>query len=313
MLLKVRAAGICHTDIHLIDGMVPLKMPVTLGHEIPGEVDEAGPGAESFHKGERFVVHFWSPCGSCRYCLEGRGMQCENLFARPVYGSFADGGYAEYCKVSADRLVPVPQDIPWEFAATLGCAGTTSLHAVNTVGKVKLGEEVGVYGAGGVGMYTIQIAKLSGARVTAVSRNGEKLRMAERLGADSVVNASDGSVSDEVRKASNGKGVDVMFDFVVNDESVKNSTNSLANGGRLVLAGLATKPLSIDPMTFGLRELSLAGTLMGTKNELATVVELARTNRLKSAATRRFSLEEVNEGIGSLRKGEIIGRGYVSF
>jgi len=311
VVLKVKAAGICHTDIHMMDGMLPLQTPITLGHEIAGEVEEVGPGAERF-RGGRFVVHFWSPCGSCRYCLEGRGMQCENLMTRPVYGAFADGGYAEYCKVAADRLVAVPENIPWSFAATLGCAGTTSYHAVKTVGRVKLGEEVGVYGAGGVGMYTIQLAKHSGARVVALGRNEEKLKMAERLGADSVVSASTANVSEEVRKVTNGRGVDVMIDFVADDNSLKNSTDSLANGGRYVLAGLTNKRLSIDPVGFQLRELSLAGTLMGTKNELAATVELAGGGRLRSVATTGFPLEKINEGIESLRKGEIVGRGFVS-
>ncbi len=151
--LKVRAAGICHSDIYIKNGLLgPLNMPVVLGHEIAGEVDESGPGAEQFGKGNRFVVHFWSPCGNCRYCLEGRDMQCENLFTRPTYGASADGGFQEYCTVSADRLVPIPQNVSSEFAATLACAGLTSYHAVNTVAKIKPGEQVGVYGAGGVGM-----------------------------------------------------------------------------------------------------------------------------------------------------------------
>jgi D-arabinose 1-dehydrogenase-like Zn-dependent alcohol dehydrogenase len=152
-----------------------------------------------------------------------------------------------------------------EFAATLGCAGTTAYHAVKNTGQVQLAENVGIYGVGGVGMYTLQLAKNSGATVVALGRNPEKLRMAEKLGADQVINSSKENVSEEIRKATGGRGVDVMFDLVANDESVKNATASLANGGKLVLVGIQTKPLAVDPMQVQLRELSVKGSFMGTQ------------------------------------------------
>jgi len=312
VLLKVKATGMCHSDIHVIDGIIAAAPPVTLGHEIAGEVEEVGTSVSQFKKGDRALVHFLSPCGSCKYCLQGRGMVCENLFTRPGYGFSADGGYAEYCKVDADRLVPIPNDLPLDFAATLGCAGITAYHAVNSVGKVALTDNVAIYGVGGVGMYALQIAKLSGARVIAIGRSQEKLKMAEGLGVDYIIDASRSKIKDEIKKATNGKGVDVMIDFVVNDESVKNSSSSLANGGRIILVGVSNKPLSINPQIFVLREFSLAGSLVGTKNELADLVELARTKRLQSIVTRKFTLDEINNALESLRRGEIAGRGYVS-
>ncbi len=312
VLLKVKAAGVCHSDIHIMDGVVTVATPVTLGHEIAGEVEEVGSSVSQFKKGDRALVHFLSPCGSCMYCLQGRGMQCANLFSRPGYGFSVDGGYAEYCKVDADRLVPVPEDVPLDFAATLGCAGITAYHAVNSVGKVALADNVAIYGVGGVGMYALQIAKLSGAKVIAIGRNQAKLKMAESLGADYVVDASRSKIKDEIRKATDSKGVDVIIDFVVTDESVKNSSSSLANGGRIVLVGLSNKPLSINPQILTLKEFSIAGSLVGTKDELAELVELARTRRLQSIVTRKFTLDEINNALELLRRGEIAGRGYVS-
>jgi D-arabinose 1-dehydrogenase-like Zn-dependent alcohol dehydrogenase len=135
--------------------------------------------------------------------------------------------------------------------------------------------------------------------------------MAESLGADYVIDASRSKIKDEIKKATDGRGVDVMVDFVVNDESVKNSSGSLANGGRIVLVGVSNKPLSINPQIFVLREFSLAGSLVGTKNELADLVELARTKRLRSTVTRKFTLDEINNALDALRRGEIVGRGYV--
>jgi len=312
VLLKVKAAGMCHSDIHVIDGVIMTTPPVTLGHEIAGEVEEVGSSVSQFKKGDKTIVHFLSPCNNCKYCLQGRSMHCENLFTRPGYGFSVDGGYAEYCKVDADRLVPIPNDLALDFAATLGCAGITACHAVKSIGKVSPSENVAIYGVGGVGMYALQIAKLSGARVIAIGRNQEKLKMAEGLGADYIVDASRSKINEEIRKATNGNGVDVMIDFVVNDESVKNSSSSLANGGRMVLVGVSNKPLSINPQIFMLKEFSLAGSLVGTKKELADLVELARTKRLQSIVTRRFALDEINDALDALRRGEIAGRAYVS-
>lgn len=311
VLLKVKAAGMCHSDIHVIDGVIASAPPVTLGHEIAGEVDEVGANVRNFKRGDKALVHFLSPCGACNYCLQGNGMICENLFTRPGYGFSADGGYAEYCTVDSERLVPL-QDIPLDFAATLGCAGITAYHAVNSIGKVGLADNVAIYGVGGVGMYALQIAKLSGAKVIAIGRNQEKLKMAGSLGADYVINASASKIKDEIRKATNGKGVDVMIDFVVSDESVKNSSSSLANGGKIVLVGVSNKPLSINPQIFVLKEFSLYGSLVGNKSELADLVELAKSGRLKSIVTKKFVLEDINSALQSLRNGEIMGRGYIS-
>jgi alcohol dehydrogenase, propanol-preferring len=159
-------------------------------------------------------------------------------------------------------------------------------------------------------MYATQFAKERGANVLAVGRNEDRLRMAEKLGADSIIDASESEVVAQIRKETGGKGVDVMLDLVASEESFKNSSNALSNGGRLVLVGLATKPLSVD-MSLGIRELSVAGTLMGTKRELAATVELARTHKIQSVATTKFTLDKINDAIHSLSRGEIVGRAYI--
>ncbi len=312
-LLRVKAAGICHTDLHIMAGMMPTRPPpVTLGHEIAGQVEETGPNVTQFKKGNRAVVHFLSPCGSCKYCLEGRGVQCENLFNRPFYGASHDGGYAEYCTVDADRLVPIPENVAYDFAATLGCAGLTAYHAVRKVGKVHLAENVGIYGTGGVGMYAVQMASNSGANVIAVSRKKEKLQMAETLGANHTINKNQANVPEEIKKATSGRGVDVMFDFVANDQSITESANSLANGGRLIVIGVSKTPLPLDAQSLVFRGLSVSGSLVGTKNELVDLMGLAKTQEIQSVVTRGFKLHEINEGLESLRQGEIVGRSYVS-
>jgi D-arabinose 1-dehydrogenase-like Zn-dependent alcohol dehydrogenase len=228
---------------------------------------------------------------------------------RPSYGFNVDGGYAESCRVAAERLVPL-RDVPFDFGATLGCAGITAYHAVKSIANVELADTVAIYGTGGVGMYALQIAKLGGAKVIAIGRSQDKLDMAQRLGADYVVNASSSKIRDEVKKITSGKGPDIVLDFVVSDESMKNSASFLANGGKVVLVGVSNKPISFNPQIFVLKEFTIAGSLVGNKNELAELVGLAESGRLKSVVTKKFSLDEINGAIDNLRNGQILGRGY---
>ncbi|MEM0364797.1 MAG: NAD(P)-dependent alcohol dehydrogenase [Candidatus Nitrosocaldus sp.] len=311
VLIRVKAAGMCYSDVHVLDGVIAADPPVTLGHEIAGVVEAVGSNVTDYRKGDRVLVHFLSPCGKCKRCLQGKGMQCFNLFKREGYGFSDDGGYAEYCKVNADRLVRLPDDLSIEFAATLGCAGITAYHAVKSIAKVRSGETVVIYGAGGVGLYALQAARLAGAYTIAIARSEARLKLAESLGADHVVNAKDSNVRKEVKRLTDGIGADVVLDFVISDESTKNAMSMLANGGRLVLVGVSNRPISIDPQITVLKEFSLLGSLVGTKDELEELVGLASSKRIRSIANKAFTLDEVNDALAMLRRGEIVGRGYI--
>jgi 2-desacetyl-2-hydroxyethyl bacteriochlorophyllide A dehydrogenase len=311
VLIKVKAAGMCYSDVHVLDGVIPADPPVTLGHEIAGEVVEVGSKVDGFNSTDRVLVHFLSPCGRCKYCLQGYGMRCKYLFEREGYGFSDDGGYAEYCKVKADRLVKLPNNLAIEFAATLGCAGITAYHAVKSIARIKIGESVVIYGAGGVGLYALQLAKAMGAYTIALARSEERLRYAESLGADYVINAKSSNLKKEVKKATDGLGADVVLDFVITDESISNAIGMLANGGRIVLVGVSNKPISINPQITVLKEFSIMGSLVGTKDELEELVNLASKGRIRSIANRRFKLDEVNDALNMLRNGGIVGRGYI--
>jgi D-arabinose 1-dehydrogenase-like Zn-dependent alcohol dehydrogenase len=311
VLIKVKAAGMCYSDVHVLDGVISADPPVTLGHEIAGEVVEVGSKVDGFNSTDRVLVHFLSPCGRCKYCLQGYGMRCKYLFEREGYGFSDDGGYAEYCKVKADRLVKLPNNIAIEFAATLGCAGITAYHAVKSIARIKIGESVVIYGAGGVGLYALQLAKAMGAYTIALARSEERLRYAESLGADYVINAKSSNLKKEVKKATDGLGADVVLDFVITDESISNAIGMLANGGRIVLVGVSNKPISINPQITVLKEFSIMGSLVGTKDELEELVNLASKGRIRSIANRRFKLDEVNDALNMLRNGGIVGRGYI--
>ena len=224
-LITVRAAAMCHSDVHVITGVLPVQGPVTLGHEIAGDIEEVGENVKNIKKGDRGVVHFLTPCGECHLCLTGKSSVCKNIYSSPMYGFSADGGYAEYIKVDAKRIVPLASKVPYEFGASLGCAGITAIHAVNSIGKVSLGDRVAVYGTGGVGMYVLQLAKLSGAEMTiAIGRTEDKLRMAQKnFGVDEIINISTEKLRDGIKRIMSGKGVDIVFDCVVNNESIDSS------------------------------------------------------------------------------------------
>ncbi|HLZ08409.1 MAG TPA: alcohol dehydrogenase catalytic domain-containing protein, partial [Chloroflexota bacterium] len=187
-LIRVRAAGVCHTELHLLDGVLNLGVsPLTPGHEVVGDVVETrGPSHVAI--GQRVLLYYFIPCGSCSYCRAGLENLCPN-FARQI-GFSADGGYADYLVAPVRCLVPVPASLGDDEAVGLACGGATALHAARSIARVGPGETVVVYGIGGVGLYLIQVCSLAGARVVAIGRSEEKLRLAAEVGADRCVNTS---------------------------------------------------------------------------------------------------------------------------
>jgi alcohol dehydrogenase, propanol-preferring len=311
ILLKIRAASVCHSDVHVVSGTIPVNGPVVLGHEIAGDIDQLGEKAENMKKGDRAIVHFVTPCGDCNFCLTGNTNVCRNINSLPMYGFSTDGGYAQYMKVNYKRLVKLPSELPYEFGSTLCCAGVTALHAVKAAGKIKLGDIIAVYGTGGVGMYILQIAKLCGATTIAVGRNDDKLQMAQQsFGADAAVNLTKEKLTDVIKRITGGIGVNAVFDFVVNTESIENSTKILANTGRLILVGIGSEPVVVNPKRLTFKEASVVGSSVGSKEELQLLVDLASSGRLKGVANARHRLNEVNEVLTALKEGKVLGRAY---
>jgi alcohol dehydrogenase, propanol-preferring len=314
VLIKVKSAGICRGELDLIDAGMLRKLPITLGHEISGVVEDTGIQVSTHKIGDRVVVHALTTCGNCEYCQQGQDMLCTSLLTSPQYGFTADGGYAEFCKVNASQVLPIPSEIPFDFASTLGCAGLTAYHAVVKAGRVAANDNVVVYGVGGLGMYAIQFAKLAGANVIAIGRNEEKLKKAVDLGADHVIRAAEQNVSTAIKNATNGKGADITFSFVpfAGNEVMKNCWDSFANGGRMILVGLP-RPLNIDLTPIVFRGFSLRGSFYGSKADLAEMLELVKNNKIKSDVAKTISLDEINQSMESIRKGEIAGRCVVAF
>jgi propanol-preferring alcohol dehydrogenase len=312
ILLKIRAASVCHSDVHVVSGVIPVNGPVVLGHEIAGDIEQLGENVENIKKGDRAIVHFVTPCGDCNFCLTGNTNVCKNINSLPMYGFSADGGYAQYMKVNYKRLVRLPSELPYEFGSTLCCAGVTAIHAVKSAGKINLGDIIVVYGTGGVGMYILQLAKLCGATTAiAVGRTEDKLQMAQQsFGADAAINLTKEKLTDGIKRITGGKGVNAVFDFVVNNESIENSTKILANTGRLILFGIGREPVVMNPKRLTFKEASVVGSNVGSKEELQLLVDLASSDRLKGVANSKHRLNEVNEVLTALKEGKVLGRAY---
>ena len=298
----MRAAGVCHTELHLLDGVLNQGVvPLIPGHEVVADVVELN-GSSAVAVGERVIVAYCAPCGDCVECRAGHEQLCPNM-GRQI-GFTADGGYAELLTAPITSLVPLPNGITDQGAVGLACGAATALHALG-VGEVRLGERVVVYGVGGVGFYLIQLCAKAGARVLAVGRSPTKLALARELGASEV------AVEDPVSAAyafSDGRGADVVFDLVASAETLGAATRMLARRGRLVLAAYGEDELRVHPLRLVLREIQVRGAMSSTVAELRQVVDLAARGELRSVVGGTFALEQVNQVLAALRRGEIVGR-----
>jgi propanol-preferring alcohol dehydrogenase len=211
VLVEVKAAALCHTELHFSDGTLNLGVtPITMGHEAAGVIVGAGEGVAAERVGERVVVYYYVGCGECRWCKAGEEALCDSLKAE--FGFISDGGLAQFLKVPARNAVHLPDSISFEAAAPIGCGVTTAVHAARLAG-VASGDWAAVYGVNGVGFGLVQLLKHRGARVIAITRSEARRAKAKELGADVVVDSSDAStVAADVRAATGGAGCDLIFE-----------------------------------------------------------------------------------------------------
>lgn len=243
VLVQVWAAGICHSDAHYRAGVSPAgPLPLTLGHEVSGVVAQAGALVTGWRPGDRVCLHYLATCGRCAYCRQGQEQFC---IAGQMIGKHRDGGYAEYICVPERGIVPLPDEVPFEWGAIMMCSSATSFHALRKA-RLQPGETVAVFGAGGLGMSAIQLAKGLGAReVYAVDINREKLVMAASFGAVPV-DASQADPVELLRHLTNGRGVDVSLELIGLPLTMRQAVQALANQGRAALAGITRQPFEVD-------------------------------------------------------------------
>lgn len=302
VLVRVKAAGICHSDAHYRAGKSRVfPLPLTLGHEVVGVVEELGANVEHFRVGDRVCLHYLATCGTCEWCARGNEQFCATA---AMIGKHRDGGYAEFIVMPARSVFRLPDEIPFEHGAIMMCSSATSLHALRKA-RLKPGESVAVFGAGGLGISAIQIAKALGAReVFAVDIQPRKLELAQQFGAVPV-NARVADPVEIIRQHTLGRGVAVALELIGLPLTMQQAVRSLAIQGRAALAGITEKTFDVAPYDELInRETEIIGVSDHLASELPMLLDLVRTGRLKFAGviTRTVSLDAaaINETLDRL-------------
>lgn len=304
VLVRLEACGLCHTDIHAMHGDWPVKphLPLVPGHEGVGIIEALGAGVTTRTVGQRVAMPWLAyACGECRFCVDGRENLCEQQYNN---GYAVDGGYGEYMLADARFATPVPDGVSAVDAAPLTCAGVTTYAAIKNA-HVRPGETVAVFGIGGLGHLAIQYARLVGATVIAVDVTDDKLKLAEELGADHVVNAKESDPADAIRSLG---GADVCVILAVAPTVFRQAFDSLNRGGRLVLVSLpADGELTVPIFETVLKGISIIGSIVGTRQDLAEVFALHAAGRTR-VITETRALDTVNASVDEVLAGSVPAR-----
>lgn len=308
VLLRVRACGVCYHDVINRRGSLPrTSVPAILGHEVAGEVVEVGPGVADWKVGDRGATLQRMSCGACPACASGRTSLCkrDNRF----FGEELQGGYAGLMVAPVGGLGRVPDGMPWAVAATVCCTAGTAVHVVRTRGRVQRGETVLVTGAsGGVGLQAVQLARLDGARVIAVTSADAKARALYNAGADEVVIAPRLEFAAEVRRLTGGEGVQVAIE-IVGSATFAHTLKAMAPGGRVVVVGnLESGTIDLNPGLVIVKELEILGAYATTQGELETALALTHAGKLSPFVTEVLPLGDAARAHVRLENREVAGR-----
>lgn len=332
VLVRIRAAGLCHSDLSVIQGSRPRPLPMVLGHEAAGEIVEIGDGVQGLKTGDQVVFAFVPVCGQCVPCSAGRPALCEPGAAANTAGELIGGGirwqgesgeplrhhlgvsgFAEYVVVSAQSVVKIDEPLPPEIAALFGCAVLTGVGAVVNTARVAPGESVAIFGLGGVGLAALLGARCAGAwPLVAVDVNEERLGLATELGAHHVFNGRSETLVEDIRDATGG-GVQYAIESVGHETVLAQAYAATRRGGTTVAVGLPApdKRLSIPAVSLVAEERVLRGSYMGSavpSRDLPRFIALYRAGLLPvdRLLTHRIRLSELNEGFDRLARGEAV-------
>jgi S-(hydroxymethyl)glutathione dehydrogenase/alcohol dehydrogenase len=332
VLVRIRAAGLCHTDLEVIDGSLRYPMPIVLGHEAAGVVEQTGAAARGVRKGDQVVLS-WNPhCGHCFYCDRDAPILCEQYLGEGPKARAFDGGsraaladgrqvqqlmflgsFGEYCIVSDQQAIPVPKEIPFDRACLIGCGVMTGAGAALNLGAIAHSDTVMVIGCGAVGLAAVQGARLAGAgAIIAVDLDPAKLALAAKMGATEGVNASKEDAAAFGKRVTSGRGVDVVIEAAGSAAAFSSTTEAVRPGGHVIWLG----KVDVD------KDVSFRwGSLMQEKRIRRSSYGNARPRRdfpllarayldgalmLDELISRRIALEEINEGFAALKRGETI-------
>lgn len=308
VLLRVRACGVCYHDVINRRGSLPrTSVPAILGHEVAGEVIEVGPGVTTWKVGDRAATLQRLSCGTCASCRSGRRSLCkhDNRF----FGEELAGGYATKMVAPIAGIGRVPEGMSWAVAATVCCTAGTAVHVLRTRGRVQPGETVLVTGAsGGVGLQTVQLARLDGAHVIAVTSSATKVEALYNAGAHEVVVAPDLDFSRQVRKLTKNEGVQVAIE-IVGSATFAQTLKSMAPGGRVVVVGnLESGTIDLNPGLVIVKELEIIGAYATTQEELETALELTHSGLLTPFVTEVLPLRDAATAHVRLENRKVAGR-----
>jgi D-arabinose 1-dehydrogenase-like Zn-dependent alcohol dehydrogenase len=303
VLTRIVAAGICHSDAHYRGGISKIdNLPVTLGHEIAGVVEKVGAEVVNVAPGERVCVHYLVHCGHCEFCLSGTEQFCTS---GQMIGKHRDGGYAEFIKIPGRNAFALPDEISFEAGAIMMCSSATAFHALNKA-RLKSGESIAIFGFGGLGYSALQLAKAFGCgAVYVVEINPAKLALATKLGAVAI-DAKASDAVDQIREATDGKGVDVSLELIGLAKTMQQAVRCLGVLGRAAIVGLTKDSMSISPyMELINKEVEIIGVSDHLASELPTLLEFARTGKLRfpPAALRAVDLDagQINAALDALQ------------
>jgi Zn-dependent alcohol dehydrogenase len=324
LTVRVHACGVCHSDVTYMDGLWGGELPAVYGHEVAGVVTAAGPGVQSPAIGDHVVVSLVRECGTCFHCRRGEPTQCEGSFSIDSRGALRSaggkrlvqglrvGGFAESVTVHASQAVPIPDTIALESACLLGCAVATGFGAVRNTARVEPGASVAIVGVGGVGINSVQAARIAGAtRVIALDVSDARLGAARDLGATDAVRADGATAVDAVRSLTAGRGADFTIIASGNRSAIELGLRLPRRGGTVVMVGMTAngETVAINPGDIADSALRILGCKLGAvrpRTDVPALIELYRSGELKldELVTARFPLESVNDAVAAARRGD---------
>ena len=325
VVVRVRSAGVCHSDLHLWEGGYDMgdgtflrvtdrgvRYPVTPGHEIAGTVHETGPLAKGFSSGDDVLVYPWLGCGACAVCRSGSENVCD---APGSVGLFRDGGYAEFVKVPSHRYLARTRGLDPDEATSLACAALTSYTAVKKAAEGSP-DHIVMFGAGGLGLMGVQVAKaITGARIVCVDLDDAKLETAASMGADSTINSrgdEPARLAEKIAAECGGAGAGGVIDFVNAPNTAAAGLASLRKRGSLVLVGLFGGRIELPLVTVPLKSISIRGAYTGTYADMVELIGLAASGSIRPRIARRYRLEDANAALEDLRARRLNGRAVIN-
>lgn len=296
VLVKIKAAGICHSDVHYRDGVSSVGyLPITLGHEVAGEIAKIGDKVSDYEIGDRVCLNYMITCGKCQYCVKGSEQFCIH---GKMIGKDVDGGYAEYIAVPTRGIYKIPDSVSFEHAAVMMCSSATTLHALKKT-RFQPGETIAIYGLGGLGISALQLAKVFGAsKIFAIDIDEKKLKKAEEYGAVPI-NAKKNNPIERIMAYTNNEGVDVALELIGLKLTMEQAVQSLARFGRLGLVGITKELFEIESYEAICREKEIIGVSDHLLSELPFLLELAEKGKLDLSGvvqkTVPLNADEINK------------------